>query len=240
MKNILLFIVLSLCLLPSFSHSKDEETRIYEILASDFMKFLQEGDVEGCRETIISIYAVNVVELMQMLDGEEPTKIQKIVRKAVKSASYNKGDNVLHLIVRLEQSEPVRQEENTRGISKEIRFIYNMLGQEQFLHFLNKPNDVGISPLMEAKNSEGLAYWNLRTFVFKKIQSFKPENLFNVAREVIGSGGIGWLFTQSSETFITLSGIGLLSWSGVLCYKTFTKRRDFRGVTKSLSLPSDL
>lgn len=93
------------------------------------------------------------------------TKKWRTLEKVLKSTKQN-GDNVLHFIIRLEQSETLTLETDIQDFLKEIKFIYDILGSNLFLKLLIQENNEGFSPLQEAKQSKGLAYKALQHYFF--------------------------------------------------------------------------
>ena len=226
--------------MPILSHSRGEERVIYEKLFSRFMNFLQRGDLTGCSNVIDIIYKAKEPEelslRMALALSSSDTLMEQVAKESFKSGSYNNGDNVLHLVIRLSKSEAARQRKDSRGISKEIKFMHNMLGSVQFLRLLNKPNNSGISPLIEARHLGGLIFWNLRSLLLERLQEFEKPKTFANGRQGIISIGLGFMLVHSLEHTVSLIGAGLFVKGSVECYIAFTRWKDFRETARELSI----
>ena len=131
MKNSVFLVVLSLCIIPFFSYSADEKVitlMTTESFVSDFMRSLKKRDIES--------FSRNRQSLDQY-GKKERKKIEKAITKAFKS-TYSNEDNILHLIVRLEQSDTLKQQGDYRYLLSAIEFIYYRLGKRQIDFWLKK------------------------------------------------------------------------------------------------------
>ena len=134
MKNIFISVVLSFCALPSVSYSNINMRNVASDKIFLYMKALREGDYEGC---------VKVRHSIDNWGAEEQKGIKKAMKGDFKSA-YENGDNIFHFIVRLEQSEAVKQMGDYRALVPDMKFVHDVLGSKAVLKLLREPNDTGI------------------------------------------------------------------------------------------------
>ena len=204
---------------------------ISKSLAFDFVHFLKKGNLEDCRQ---------IIDKYEGMDEKRLKRTAKVMRKTFKSIAHSSGDNILHFVVRLEQSETLKRAEDNLGILPEIQFVYDMVGPEQFLQFLVKKNDKGISPAEEAASSKGKAYESLRAFVARYSSLLRPsfmEGFFGMAAMAISEPAFSILGGGYVDFII---GAGLVTWGVSTCYTGFKKEKHFRKVNRSLSRPVPL
>ena len=228
--------VLSWCVLPSVSYSDNIMMTVARDKISTYMKALREGDFEGCYKVRQSI---------DKYEAGERKKIRKAMKKAFRSTHGN-GDNILHLVVRLEQSDALKQVGDYRALVPDIRLAYDVLGPRLFLKLLNQKNDRGIAPAQEAASSEDLALEALQDFITKYDSSLRL-GFFTHLLPVLGLlGASGLSFTESLEPLMnnapllnefTMAGTGFFIGAAGLCYRGFKRAKDFNTANESLSLP---
>ena len=129
---------------------------------------------------------------------------------------------------------------DTFEITNLIIFVHNALGAVEFLQLLNEPNNQGLSPAMEARNSRGPAYEALRSIISKHTSIFKPGIFDAASGPVVLVTGALMLATTvvllESDEINLLIGGGVFALGGVLCRKAFKKRNAFQEASKTLSL----
>ena len=230
MRFLYILVGLSLYFTPSFSYSKDTKKTVAKNLISDFMKSLQKRDLEGCYQARLSIGRNKYTSMERKI-------IMRHMRKVFESASYSSRDNILHLIVRLEQSNTLKKTGDYRSLIPEIKFVFSGLGSELFLQLLVKENDQGISPIQEAVNLNNLAYKALKTFFSENKSLFEPS-LFEKSSVVVGALSIIFSLLGFAPD-IAFASVGVIT-GLVLCHNSFAKKQNLQKASAELSLSNPL
>ena len=233
MRNIFLSALLSFCFLPSVSYSSDIIMGIARDKASKYIQSLREGNYEACYE---------LRQSLNKYEAGKKKKIKKAMKKAFKSTHGN-GDNILHLIVRLEDSEAFKQMDD-QALFPDIKLAYDVLGPDLFVKLLVQENNKKISPAQEAVHSKGLAYRALVFFLSDlseyRYSSFQFSSSFDQGL-ILGllfggltllSAGLSW-----NDSGLIASGGGMLAGSVGACYMVFKKETAFYRALQSLDPP---
>ena len=216
--KIFLSVLLSFCFLPSVSYSSDTIMGIARDKASKYIQSLHEGNYEA------------YYELRQSLDkygAEEQKEIKKAMKKAFKSTHGN-GDNILHLIVRLGDSEAFKQIGDSQALFPDIKLVYDVLGPKLFLKLLKQKNNQKVSPAQKALLSGGLAREALEDFLGRYIFSFyTPAQDSPYTGLIIGliAGGstLAYMGMFGDDSGLTAAGLSMLAGAGA-CYIPFMNK----------------
>lgn len=234
MRCLYVLVGLGLYFTPSLSYSKDTRQTVFRNLISDFMESLQEGDLEGCYQARLSISKLVVAAEDEPASRKETRWVIRHMGKVFESASYSDGDNILHLIVRLEQSSALKTG-RYQDLSKYMDFVFSGLDVEPFLQLLVKENDKGISPIQEAVNSNGLAYEALRTSFIRNQRYILNPNFLEKSRAWVGALSI-ILSLLGFAPDVAMAGVGVIIGSS-LCYDAFMRKQNLQKTSGKLSLP---
>lgn len=131
------------------------------------------------------------------------------------------------------QSDTVKQEGDCCDISKEMEFVYKILGPRQFLRFLVKSNNKGIYPLLEANDrSNELTRKSFWTFVLRKRDEFYRYPFMKgfLTSTFLLSG----IYALSSDPGIL--GAGLITAGAGSCYRTFKTKKNLHTVNSFLPI----
>ena len=255
MKNIFLFLALSLCI----ASAKAEE-RSYTELVDKFPEMLQKGSALGILESLSDVHYLNEVLFSGEILSSQFLRIRMDLRKAknkMYEQTFKGGDNILHLLVRSEKaferyygSSFNAEQEGTAEINyemhstvrqdlyKAIEFVYFILGPKRFIKLLDKPNkEEGISPALLAANRNGEAskalqkFFQIQSTVFTPISDWTWPVVFSTV-------GIAHLFVYPDPgNFV---GLGTLTAGMGLCYMSFKKKTNIKKMNKDLSHPLSL
>ena len=241
MRNIFLLVLLSFCFLPSVSYSSDIIMGIARDKASKYIQSLREGNYEACYE---------LRQSLNKYEAGKKKKIKKAMKKAFKSTRGD-GDNILHFIVRLEDSDALKQMDD-QALFPDIKLAYDVLGPDLFVKLLVQENNKKISPAQEAVHSKGLAYralvfflsdlseYRYSSFREYRYSSFQFSSSFDQGL-ILGllfggltllSAGLSW-----NDSGLIASGGGMLAGSVGACYMVFKKERAFHRAVQSLDPP---
>ena len=209
--HILLLVVLSFFPFVMYSPAGSEKISQNEATAYRLMTLLSVGNIGGYQR------------IKQDID---PTDMEEIFTFVTQS-----GDSILHFIVNLERFADLRERYNLEQVLiKEVQFIFNILGPDQFIRLLRKKNNEGLSPLQEAISStdtslksEGSKFFLLpyssQNMIVKTLEERIPNQnrglVYKVFQVVIGSYNwsnameCGYSFGKKSEIQETKKELGL-------------------------------
>ena len=216
--KIFLSVLLSFCFLPSVSYSSDTIMGIARDKASKYIQSLRAGDHEA------------YYELRQSLDkygAEEQKKIKKAMKKAFKSTRGD-GDNILHFIVRLGDSEAFKQIGDFEVLFPDIELAYDVLGPKLFLKLLKQKNNKNISPALEAVLSGGLAREALEDFLGRYSSLFYDQASDSpytglLIGLIAGSSTLFYIGLSGDDSGLTVAALSMLAGAGA-CYIPFMNK----------------
>ena len=247
MKQFFLYVVWGLLVTAPFAYSASTTRSSLKSLASDLMNLLSEGNMEGYRQ-------LKDTSVAYALKGRTPTvktRKWKKMSKALTTVVNGDGDNILHSLIRLEQSESLKRKHDNLDhlLTEELNAVLFMLGPERFLQLLIQENKEGISPVQEATLSKGSAHEALKTVIEKNSYSFRESfsngmlagsflvtgiALFNGMLMSYDSFWFNRFYESDLPDILTT---GLIVTGARLCHKAWKKDKMFQKVTNHLSLP---
>lgn len=245
MKLFSLYITWSLLIITApFAYSESTTRSSLKSLASDLMNLLSEGNIESYRQLRDTAIKNNdVISAAKTGIPTVRTRRWKRVSKAL-TAVNEKGDNILHFLVRLEQSENLQQKYDNPDhlLTEELNTALFMLGPKRFLQLLIQENKERISPVLEATLSKGPAYGALKTVIEKNSYSFRGS----FSNGMFAGGALAAGIALSNEMLVAvfyplyvpdIVTTGLIVTGAGLCHKAWKREKMFQKATRHLSLP---
>ena len=235
MKNQIFVSLLILLVFSPFSHSEDVASPPFKGLGSKLMDLLGKGDITGYRQL-----RQNALRSVSWRDSIHKGYGYHKLRKALATVD-EQGNNILHFIVHLEQSEGLQYEsdELVRLLTGELDSLFGFLGARRFSRLLIQKNKHGVSPMQKAEVSRGPAYEALRTVVQKRSYSLRSgfsEGLLVFPYVIAGKEILDW----DVNMMMNALGVASIAYGLNICYTAFSKRRTLKKINEQLSSPLDL
>ena len=212
-------VALSLSVLSPLTYSdRIVEPNFIEELAFQLISSLDENNRTEYDETIKEYKKTTIKE-----------RIAKNHEKITFRSVDAKGNNILHFLIQFESDESFNHEYNDL-LKWILDDIIAKLGNRQFFQLLHQKNEKGVSPLEEAKASEGLALNALRSFFLvhqsKSIKDIPFSASLGGAMLFVSADQIISPFSHSNpDNFDSIIGPGIFLAAGLsFCYSAFSNK----------------